>query len=141
MNTLVQLTPLEAQFFWPEAEPFLRPAVHHTDPEAYLQLIHSRIVGAVNQLWRISDEEGISKGYAVTELYTAGHQVIAQIHMGAGKLEDFLEQLDSFEYWAREQGAQTIQIIGRKGWEKIMKPFGFNHDYTSLTKRVNLEFH
>ncbi len=137
-----KLEPVEILTHWEEVESFLRPAIIG-DADVTLTAIRTHAIGQLKQIWKFSDDSGKTTGYAVTEIYTPdGDTITAQIHFAAADDISFLtNHLDHFEHWAREAGANQIEIIGRKGWEKIMRPLGFIHNYTSLTRHIAKELH
>ena len=128
---------------WPRAEEELKKAVRVGNVEVYLRDLKARIFGGMNQLWVVKDQEGEEAGFAVTMLYTPnGITATAQIYLAAGEKADaLLAVLDQFEAWAVKRGINMIEIVGRKGWESVMRPYGFSHNYTSLVKEVVSEIH
>ena len=137
-----ELNSTEVRTHWDEAEVWLRRAVRGADPDSYLRNVQATLFAGINTLWRIEEEEK-TIAYCVTNMYTVdGLNKIAQLHlMTAESLEEVIPLLDYFEIWAKKKGADWIEVIGRKGWERRLKPYGFNHEYTSLIKRVATEIH
>lgn len=128
---------------WPEAEEYLRKAIDSEDNDKYVTQLKARIFGNMSQLWQVKDPDTGAKAYAVTSLNTNDGLVItAQIYIAAADdLESFVEHMDQFMSWALRHNASFIEIIGRKGWEKVLRPHGFTHNYTSLLKRITEELH
>lgn len=143
MNTLKQIDPLHVDLLWPEAEPFLRQALAGVDPDEYLKDMKARIFAGINKLWAIEDADGKAVAYAATITYTPdGISSTIQIYLASTiSKELFTEQLAHFEAFAMQNNITYIEIVGRKGWEKVMKPHGFVFNYTSLLKRVTKELH
>lgn len=134
---------MEVRQHWPEAESWLLRAVHGRDPERYMRNVQASLFAGISTLWRIEEEFGELSAYCVTNTYTVdGMNTIAQIHlMTAESIEDVLPLMDYFTVWAKKKGADWIEVIGRKGWERMLRPYGFTHEYTSLMKRVIEEIH
>lgn len=136
----------EARQLWPAAAEHLREAISETeeDPERFLRQLQAKIFSGIHTLWVLEDE-GEPVAYAVTVVYSGdGIVTVVQIYLAQGEdLQLFLkpDEYDRFVMWALKRGASVIEIIGRKGWEKILKPYGFMHNYTSLTKRITEELH
>lgn len=137
-----ELELLDVQRYWPEAEVHLRRAVSGADPDSYMKTVQANVFAGLNTLWRI-EEEGKLQAYAVTRVYTVdGLNKVAQVHlMTARDMEEVLPLLDYFAVWAKKRGIDWLEVIGRKGWERKLKPYGFLHEYTSLMKRVTEEIH
>lgn len=142
MIKAIELAPQDAYSTWPAAELYLRRAVIGLDPEGYLRNIQAKVFAGINTLWQIEDNEQV-EAYAVTGLYTMdGLKTIAQLHlMTADDMEKILPLLDQFHVWAIKHGASWLEIVGRKGWERKLRPYGYRHEYTSVMKRVNEELH
>lgn len=59
------------------------------------------------------------------------------VMIAAGNMETLVnETIKHVEAWAREIGALFVTIASRKGWEKIMRPYGYEHWQTELRKEV-----
>ena len=134
-----ELNIVEVRQYWPEAEEQLRRAVRGMDPDRYMRNVQASVFSGVSTLWRIGEDAA----YVVTNMYTIdGLSTVAQIHlMTAEDMESILPLMDYFTIWAKKRGADWIEVIGRKGWERKLKPYGFNHEYTSLMKRIIEEIH
>lgn len=143
-SMLREMTTQEAIHLWPVAEECLRAAVSQTEenPDAYMRQLQAKIFSGIHTLWAIEDN-GEPAAYAVTALYTGDGIInIAQIYLAQGKaLELFLQQWNQFVAWALRHDAHCVEVIGRKGWEKVLKPYGFKHNYTSLLRQITEELH
>ena len=137
-----ELNMFEVRSHWPEAEVHLRRAVSGCDPDGYMKNVQAAVFAGINTLWRIEEDEELS-AYVVTNLYTVdGLNTVAQIHlMTASDMEKILPLMDYFTVWAKKHNADWIEVIGREGWKRMLKPYGFKHEYTSLLKRVVEEIH
>ena len=127
---------------WPEAQKYLKAAVEDRDPDSFLRSVQAKIFAGLHTLWRVVDDAGELVGYVVTTIYTPdGVTKIAQIYMAsANDLSLLTRQMPHYLEWADKRGVHLIEIIGRKGWEKILAPYGFKHNYTSLLRRVREEY-
>lgn len=52
---------------------------------------------------------------------------------------DYQEVTSAMEEIARHFGCQNILVEGRKGWEKVSKPYGFVEDSRTYVKEVSYE--
>lgn len=137
-----ELDLVEVRHYWPEAVGYLRRAVYGADPDGYLRNVQASVFAGLNTLWRI-ENKGKLQAYAVTHIYTTdGISRVAQIHLlTTESMDEVLELLDYFTAWATNRGVEWIEVIGRKGWERKLRPYGFNHEYTSLMKHVIERIH
>lgn len=143
MNKLIELSPIEAQLYWPEAEKYLAKAVKNDYDSQQLRVIKGRVFAGMNTLWKIDDEEGATIAWGTTFIYTAdGNTIVAQIYVATmDDLTTVTEKLGEFENWAHNKGVHYIEVVGRLGWSKPLRALGFEHNYTSLTKEVYRELH
>jgi hypothetical protein len=142
MNKLIELSPIDAQVHWPEAEEHLAKAVGNEYEEQQLRIIKGRVFAGLNTLWKV-EEEGQPVAWCTTLIYTGdGLTNIVQIQLGTSEdLKFLLDKIDEFEVWAFNHGAHYIEVVGRQGWTKPLKALGFEHNYTSLLKQVYEELH
>lgn len=54
-------------------------------------------------------------------------------HAG-GNLDDLLSLRGGMEAWGRSQGCKLVTINGRKGWARVLAPFGYERDGDELRK-------
>jgi len=144
MITLRETSINEAQLLWPKAEEHLRQAIsdNESDPDRYMMQLKAKIFSGVHALWVMEDEKK-PVAYAITAVYSGdGIVTVAQIYLAQGKdLDMFLDKMDEFTVWALKNGAHFIEVIGRKGWERVLRPYGFKHNFTSLLRRITEELH
>ena len=140
---LREVSTIEAQRIWGAAEEYLIHAVTDMDKEEFLRNIKAKIFAGMNTLWVLEDENEVPVAYAVTVIFTPdGISKTVQIYMAtAQSLAMFTEQLDQFTVWCIKREIDFIEVVGRKGWEKVLRPLGFRHNYTSLLKRISEELH
>ena len=93
------------------------------------------------QLWLFSDEFE-TFACAVTELRIYPQtKVMNIIHASALPSKDAFDLIGTFyemlEQWAMQQGATISQIpCGRKGWERVLKDFGYKFKGIVLQKQL-----
>lgn len=60
-----------------------------------------------------------------------------RIAAASGSLLDVKEEaLDVFERLAADLSCNFVEVVGRRGWVRQLKPFGYNEQYTVVTKAV-----
>ena len=140
MNDLIQVKQTQVPYVWEEAEKYL---VRAMQDERTITNTKARVFAGLDNLWAVADKDGEPLAWATTLLYTEdGVKVTAQIRLAAtDDMKLFVEKMPEFERWAHEKGAHFIEVVGRKGWEKVLKSDGFTFNYTSLVKRVYKELH
>lgn len=56
-------------------------------------------------------------------------------HAG-GDMDDLLTLRGGMEAWGRSQGCEQITINGRRGWARVLAPFGYEPDGEELRKAL-----
>jgi len=55
---------------------------------------------------------------------------------GAGFLDCGDDLLPPIEEYAKTQGCFAVEIMGRKGWERLTKPYGYDFLFQSVMKEI-----
>lgn len=140
---LNQIKQEQVYYMWDLAEDAIANALEESVREQQLAGIKGRVFAGMSQLWNLEAEGGKYVAWATTTLYTGdGISSILQLNTAnAEDLQKILPFLDQIELYARELGARYIEIVGREGWKRVLRPYGFQHNYTSVIKPVTKEVH
>jgi hypothetical protein len=80
------------------------------------------------QLWR-SD-------HSVMVLQLLRPPPTCHIWLAAGEMDDLIAMRVGVEAWARSQGCEFVTINGRRGWARVLAPFGYEPDGEELRKSL-----
>lgn len=58
------------------------------------------------------------------------------IWLAGGDMADLLNMRGGLEAWGRSQGCEWVTINGRKGWNRVLSPFGYEPDGEELRKAL-----
>lgn len=58
------------------------------------------------------------------------------IWLAGGEMSDLLGMRGGMEAWARSQGCEFVTINGRRGWARVLAPFGYLPDGDELRKAL-----
>ena len=61
---------------------------------------------------------------------------IVHIWLAGGDLDDLLSMRGGMEAWGRSQGCEAVTINGRRGWARVLKPYGYEPDGDELRKAL-----
>lgn len=95
-----------------------------------IEAIDALLVEGRAQFW------GTEKSALVTVVTTyPGGAVVIEVLAGTGSMADLIKRVrPKVEAWGRANGCTHIQIKGRLGWKRALKPHGFKHLQDILTK-------
>ncbi len=109
---------------------YLQPAVDRGIGGMTLEDYKERVMLGDMQLWC---NEGFA---AVTEVINYPQSRVVVIHLAGGALEPLLGAAGELDQFARMVGATGIEIVGRKGWAKVLKEQGYQEIAVHLYREV-----
>lgn len=89
------------------------------------------------QLWLI-EKDGHTTGAVVTEVYeTQRGRTCAVPYAGGVEMPATIKVvLDTVEAWARSEGCVRLEVDGRRGWERMLKPHGWEPRLVRMAKEL-----
>ena len=117
---------------WPKAKDFIASALTFGEfdlDDVLMRLVEERI--ALFVAWHGE----IVIGAATAEIVAYPRKTVGVIaHMGAKDLAKVLPFLHYVERWLRSMGAESIRVLGRRGWERVLVNHGYKYLYTCVEK-------
>ncbi len=78
-------------------------------------------------LWLAEDAAG------VTEITDAGR---LRVWGAGGDMRQLFGLLPGVEAWAKAMGCSVVEVLGRKGWQRALAPFGFCREGGVMIKEI-----
>lgn len=130
--------PHRVEEFWPVVRPLLEKALRF---QVYPVDVNDILNGLINrkaQLWLIYEGDLDIIGAFTSAIDDYHGTLIARIeHLGAERSDEWMHILvNTFESWCRDVGVKYIEVPGRRGWEKIVKPHGYSADIVIYKKEL-----
>jgi len=129
-----ELTPLSASVelfcvapellekFWPYASPLIRLAVVRSPISDFYEVERGLFLGR-HQLWIVWDGVEILAA-GITSLERAnGRMACTLVALGGRNMKRWIHLYEGIEQFARNEGAQSLVIMGRKGWTRVLKDY------------------
>jgi hypothetical protein len=122
---------------WPQAEPLLKRAVILERGRYTTRDIYQWIQANEQQLWVVMrGREVIAAALLRCSIHPAGKRSAA-LHLLAGKPgAPIWEWIDVFAEAAmaeaRARGTSEFVVVGRRGWARLLKRYGFHYEATVL---------
>ena len=115
---------------WGRSEPFLAAALGCSGSHAVEDVLEEVKEGSA-VFYPVRD------GAAVFKLGEYPQKRVLLIWLYGGEMASNVKGvLEAAEFHARELDCTEIMIGGRRGWERVLKPYGFAHQGVVLTKDI-----
>ena len=116
---------------WERSKPFLANALEHSGNEYTVDDV----------LKEIEDDHAIfyptKKGASVFRIALYPQKRMLRIWLAGGDMGSSIDSiLEAAEYHAAEHECDGIEVLGRRGWEKVLKPYGYEHKRVMLIKEL-----
>lgn len=102
-----------------------------------LPQLKTALFGGQLQLWILIDEENVVHMMSLTQLIFHAEGQALRIVWARGKdIKDGFPNILDLEYWAARIGCRWVEIMGRKGWERPFRKFGYKVALQVLQKDI-----
>lgn len=108
----------------------LQPAIDRGYGRDTLADYREWVLDETMQLW-------VGEGYAgVTEILNGPRSKTVKVHLAGGKLKALIDADSGLEKFAKLVEADSIEVIGRRGWTKALKGRGYREAAVHLVKEI-----
>lgn len=122
---------------WNQVKPHIDAALYYTKGEMVAEGIKEKLLTG-EDLLLLAVEDGILASIVCEIVQTATIKVCHVVACGGVRADIWLDKwYEIIVPLAKEQGCQRISLSGRKGWEKKLKRYGFEHAYTTLDQELS----
>lgn len=119
---------------WPLVEPLIARAAAQTR-KCNLSHLRSQLAEGGAQLWAIWEptSEAVLAAFVTTlQSYPTGWNTARVVLLGGERMESWRHLLRQVEEWARSEGCDALEIVGRKGWQRVFPDY--EHCETLISK-------
>jgi hypothetical protein len=119
-NVCVQVDPEDLEFIWSQVEPQISRALEgsYSSYDIMKYIKENRM-----QLW-ISWNDGIEASFVTEVCDYPQIRVMRWVLAGGSNIENWLNPMkEKVESWAKKNNCQRLEIVGRKGWTKILRDY------------------
>lgn len=123
--------------FWATIQPFIAKALEHGWQEySELELCEWAKNGEVLFLVFYNNDRlfGVASLMMITR---AKHKECVGMLCGGDEINEWLDiMVESVEKLAKEQGCEVCTIVGRPGWTRMFKKYGYKMQYYTLARNL-----
>lgn len=73
---------------------------------------------------------------AVTEIVVYPRKTVLHIFLGGGDMDQLFDMIDDAAAWGKRQGCTSMSLSGRMGWQRAMKPLGWEPKMVVMEKEL-----
>jgi hypothetical protein len=115
-------------------ERLVREQTHHG---MVLEHLQARIADGHFQVWVWGEGDDVDAVFLTTLFRQPNGRPVCSLSWAAGADAIHPDAIyPTIEAWARTQGCQALVIVGRKGWERVMRPHGFELADQTIIKEL-----
>ena len=123
---------------WLALLPYIEKALSYANGEQTIEDVYNDILFGNTQLWAVHLGTE-TQAVGVTRLVQFPKKKVCRVVLfSSDALDSMMHLWPRFEDWARAEGCQSIDWMGRPGFVKIMKANGYESKYTVMSKDITL---
>ena len=112
----------EFDLVWKDAAPLLSKAIEYSDGKETIENLYQRVRARDMQLWVVFSYE--MEAALVTRIdQHPAKKVLSIPYLGGTGADRWLDNLGIIEDFAKAQGCEAVEIMGRKGWQKLLPDY------------------
>lgn len=123
--------------WWDKAKSLIEKAIPYTDGKTDIEQVEKDLLDRAMQLWIYVDDRGKIQLASITRIVVYLHnrkrlEISFFSGEGSDDIVDVFQRM--FEDFARAQGCEAMESIGRKGWQRRLKKYDYDYIHTVLRK-------
>lgn len=119
----------EMKHYWPDILQCMEKYCKRFPNDESVANIIRKCAEGKRQLWIVCDENDRVVLTPITEVVTVDATGVKRFvfsEVGGSRIKDAMPMIEEMERWAREEhGCTEFDFVGRKGWERLLAPYGF----------------
>jgi len=137
VHTVTAVSAKDAPEVWHIVAPLLRKAVVRTQGRYSMRTVFKSLQKSTSLLWVVytPKKDVVAALVTRTVAYPTGLEYLNVDLLGGNGAHDWIEDVDkTLSSYARDLNMSGVELYGRTGWAKILKPFGWHSNVTSVSK-------
>ncbi len=122
---------------WPDVERWLLRAPKYWQDHFAIEDIRKFVKDGKAQLW-VEFDEGGPHIAAITEVIEyPKKRALKVLWVGGSDVKRAFQSLGYIEIWARRSKCETVEILGRPAWLRLLKPFDYREKAVYLEMDIS----
>lgn len=138
MITIAALKVPMVPLLWDQIVPMLELPIEHSNGELSVEGMYERIMDDQMLVLTIYVENKLSACVTVEKKeFATGKTTLNCTTVGGSDMNEWMDQLnDVLEGLAKDYGCEEIYIVGRPGWERMLKKLNYKKIHTVVSRKV-----
>lgn len=126
----------EIDVVWPEVRPWIEEACGTTRGKFDAEDIRAGLLTGEDQLWIWKTPAAFAVG--ITRLANYPKQRVCTLRIVTGiNMEEWAQPcIETIEKWAKANGCHAMEFQARPGWERFLKPRGYDKTHVYLERAI-----
>lgn len=121
--------------YWPIVSGLIEPAL---DEETSILDVYNKLMDEMMSLLSISIHGEIVAACVCEFVDYPRISALRVVAVGGDRMKEWLPDLiDALDEWAEDSKIDRIEQMGRDGWMKVLKGYGYRKRYTFMTKELS----
>ena len=125
---------------WDRVKGYLKKGTDYSYGRFDVPSLQAQIENGLQQLWiAFVGENDIFCAFTTQVIVYPLKRNLSVVFLGSDEWSSFHRKecvVDAFTKHAREIGCQGVEVTGRRGWERMLRPMGFKPSYVVVEKEV-----
>jgi hypothetical protein len=133
---LYGIQPAEINAVWEDVRALIEDACLTTRGKFDAEDIRAGLLTGEDQLWIWRTDTAFAVG--ITRLANYPKQRVCTLRIVTGNNVDewYLPSLETIERWAKANGCHAMEFQARPGWERFIRPLGYDKTHVYLEKSL-----
>lgn len=138
LRQLLLVSPKTLPVVWNQARSMLVAGREHWEAFATLESLYSDLANGKFQLWLMNSDDEFLLAMLTEILVYPTTKVMRILWMGGEELQVAIDQFfDFLELWAWRQGINSIDVVGRKAWVRLLRSRGYAQTRYIVSKDIS----
>jgi len=128
--------------FWPMCAPLLERGVEESRGRFDIESLRQQVFSGIQFLWIIiRDEDKLCASFTTQFMPYPRKLMLAVVFCGSddsirGSSDVWGEKMNDLKEWAAMNNCDGVELVGRRGWTRLMKGRGFDETYVTIESEV-----
>lgn len=132
---LYAVDPNRIDKIWPRVRAWLVEASRRSDFTRWAQIEGDILSGAL-RLWVVWDGRNLRAAVATEIIETGWRKICRIVSTGGEDMREWVSLIGDLEDYARSEGCDVVQELGREGWERVLAPLGYKRTLIVMEKEL-----